>query len=209
MAAKSFLLFCAQALLIKCIYSQCIGVPYNPIAAEGFAWGTPNSLAWEAANGPWGAPCAAATWATAPIATTPYATAEWAGGFGPATLAASNGGGLAVTSASPIAPSGVAMTSDNAYEGALAVSGAVPFLGAVAMEGALPTAGAGTINYSCGNGNVAMITEDVTPAGYNAFPGPYGYGPIAAAELGYGYGPLAFEAGINGAYGYRGCGAVY
>ncbi|XP_046974701.1 chorion class B protein PC10-like [Vanessa cardui] len=207
MATKSFLLFCTQVILIKCISSQCIGA-YNTIAAEGLAYGSPYSLTREFTAGSLGAPCAAATWATSPIATTPYATAEWAGCFGPATLAASSGGGLAVTSASPIAPNGVAMTSDNAYEGALTVSGAVPFLGAVALEGALPTAGAGAINYGCGNGNVAMITEDVTPAGYNVFPGPYGYGSFAN-ELGYNYGPLAFEAGINGAYGYRGCQAVY
>lgn len=122
------------------------------------AWGAPNALAWDAGS-PWVGPCPAA-WATAPITTTPFATAEWAPGFGPAALAASNGGGLSITSASPISPTGVSMTSENAYEGALAVTGAVPFLGAVTLEGALPTAGAGATNYGCGNGNVAMVSED-------------------------------------------------
>ena len=165
--------------------------------------------AWNAAPCAAGAPFAG-PWAAAPMVGSPYANAEWAAsGYSPASLAASNGGGLAVSSASPIAPTGVAMTSENAYEGPLAVSGALPFLGAIALEGALPTAGAGAVTYGCGNGNVAMLSEDLAPAGYNAFAGAYGYGPAAAAaDFGYGYGaPLAYEAGLAGpAYGFRGCG---
>ncbi|XP_045457517.1 chorion class B protein PC10-like [Melitaea cinxia] len=201
MSVKSILLFCAQVLLVKCISSQCIGAALNPIATEGLAWGAPNALAWDAGS-PWIGPCPAA-WATTPITTTPFATAEWASGFGPAALAASNGGGLAITSASPIAPTGVSMTSDNAYEGALAVTGAVPFLGAVTLEGALPTAGAGSTNYGCGNGNVAMVSEDLTGEIVSA---PRGHGPVVG-ELGGFAAPVAKEAGIAGpAFGYRGCG---
>ncbi|CAH0717156.1 unnamed protein product, partial [Brenthis ino] len=207
MLTKAVLLFCAQALLVKCISSQYIGAAYNPAA---------NALAWEASSA---APCAcAAAWNAGPYAAGlaapwagPMAASPWATGYSPASLAASNGGGLAITSASQIAPTGVSMTSDNVYEGPLAVSGSIPFLGAVALEGALPTAGAGAVTYGCGNGNVAMLSEDIAPAGYNTLAGAYGYGPGVAAELGYGYGsPLSYEAGIAGPgygpYGYRSCG---
>ncbi|CAH0717923.1 unnamed protein product, partial [Brenthis ino] len=196
MVAKAVLLFCAHALLVKCISSQYIGGACNPAA---------NALAYEAA-------CNAGPYAFyGPMAASPYVGAECAVGYSPASLAASNGGGLAITSASPIAPTGVSMTSDNVYEGRLALSGTIPFLGAVALEGALPTAGAGAVTYGCGNGNVAMLSEDIAPAGYNALAGAYGYGPGVAAELGYGYGsPLAYEAGFAGPgygpYSYRSCG---
>ncbi|XP_050359098.1 chorion class B protein PC10-like isoform X2 [Nymphalis io] len=183
-------LLCFQAFLVQSIYCQCIGNIYN------------DGLGWDAAGlyGPtaWNAPLAAATWAAGPLAT-PCAT-EWAAGYAPATLAASNGGGLAVTSFSPISVTGVKMTSENAYEGGLAVTGTLPFLGAVALEGALPTAGTGDVRYGCGNGNVAMLSEDVT--GYNTLAAPYGYGP--GPEFGYSYGPLAYEAGVAGPYGYNG-----
>ncbi|CAH0717154.1 unnamed protein product, partial [Brenthis ino] len=203
MQGKVFVLFCAQVLLIKCISSQYIGAACNPAATPCAA------AAWNAGPYAAGAPLAS-PWA-GPMATSPYVGVELAAGYSPACLAASNGGGLAVTSFSPIAPTGITMTSDNVYEGPLAVSGSIPFLGAVALEGALPTAGAGAVTYECGNGNVAMLSEDIAPAGYNTLAGSYGYGPGAAAELGYGYGsPLAYEAGlagpVYGAYGNRGCG---
>lgn len=102
---------------------------------------------------------------------------------------ASNGGGFVVNSGSPIAVTGVALTSENAYEGALAVSGALPFLGAVALEGPLPTAGMGGVTYGCGNGNVAILNEDFN-AGYNGFGSPYGH---YGAEFGYGYSPMGYE----------------
>ncbi|CAK1548928.1 unnamed protein product [Leptosia nina] len=95
--------------------------------------------------------------------------------YSPAMLAASNGCGLAVSSSSPIAPFGVTMTSENAIEGPLAVAGQIPFLGAVEVDGMLPTAGAGAISYGCGNGQVAILAEDM--AGYGAiapgYAGPY------------------------------------
>ncbi|CAH0717150.1 unnamed protein product, partial [Brenthis ino] len=199
-------------LILQTITGRCIGA-YN----DGLAWGAPNGLAFEAGI----APCAAGPYGPyAGAGFSPYAgaIAEWGTGYSPAALAASNGGGLAVTSASPIAPTGVAMTSENAYEGVLAVNGALPFLAAVSLEGVLPTAGSGAVMYGCGNGNVGMISEDIAPL-VDLTPGPLGYaGDIAG--LGYNRlaGPFGYEAGIAGpAYGYNagiglggcGCGNVY
>ncbi|XP_047541580.1 chorion class B protein PC10-like [Vanessa atalanta] len=183
MAAKtSFVLLFVQAVLVQSIFSQYLG----PAFGDGLACGAVNSLSYG-----------------------PYA-AEYAAGCGPSPFAVSNGGSFAVRSASPIAVTGVAVTSENAYEGPLAVSGALPFLGAVALEGPLATAGVGAVTYGCGNGNVAILNEDIS-LGYNGLAGPYG--PYGAAELGYGYGaPLAYEAGLAGpGYGYRGygCGGIY
>ncbi|XP_046974703.1 chorion class B protein PC10-like, partial [Vanessa cardui] len=178
-------------LSLQNISSQCIGA-YNGYA-DGLARGPGNILAREA-------PLLAA----APCA-------ERALGYGPANLAASNGGGLAVTSASPIAPTGIAMTSENAYEGVLAVTGALPFLAAVSLEGVLPTAGAGAVTYSCGNGNVAILNEEIAAPGYIG--GPLGYAGPGLAYNGFA-GPLGYEAGIAGpayglGYGGCGCGPIY
>ena len=93
----------------------------------------------------------------------------------PATLAASNGKGLVVTSASPIEPSGVSVLSKNVMEGYVAVGGEVPFLGTVALEGTLPTIGSGAITYGCGDGSVAMVEEDY-PVFYESYAAPFGYG---------------------------------
>ncbi|XP_023951036.2 chorion class B protein PC10-like [Bicyclus anynana] len=161
MVAKAVLLFCAQAFLAQSISSQ-----YLPFAAP---WNAP-----YIAEAPLAAP-----WAAAPCSAAPCSVPlveEWAA-FRPA---ASNGGGFAVTSVSPMAVTGITMKSDNAYEGPLTVTGAVPFLAAVALEGALPTAGTGAITYGCGNGNVAMLSEDI-----NTYPGPYGYPPLGYEGHGY------------------------
>ncbi|XP_032525107.2 chorion class B protein PC10-like [Danaus plexippus] len=187
---KRTLFVCLQALLIQGFSAQCLG-PYNGYAADDLAWTAGNPLAWD--NG-WSASNPLALESVAALgAAAPCASAVYAAGAGPnysaflaspAFLSASNGGGLAVTSASPIAATGVTMTSENAYEGPLSVAGTIPFLGAVALEGALPTDGAGAVSYACGNGNVAMINEDYA---------------------GYGVGPLGFEAGISApAYGLNG-----
>ncbi|XP_032525508.2 chorion class CB protein M5H4-like [Danaus plexippus] len=247
MSTKTVVFVCLQSLFIQGLLAQCIGA-YNGLAAGG--WPASNAVAWEngmnwpgsalswEAGVPYGAgSCAAsslgASYSAASLAAAPLA-AEWGAGYSPAGLAASNGGGLAINSYSPIAPTGVSMNSENMYEGPLAVSGAVPFLGAVALEGNLPTGGAGAVAYGCGNGNVAMLSEDYAGASFGAgLAGPaYGYnglgGSLAleAGNLGpaYGYnglaGPLALEAGNLGpAYGYNnyngariggcGCGALY
>ncbi|CAH2084036.1 unnamed protein product [Euphydryas editha] len=191
MISKCFIVCCAFALMVQDISGQCIGA-YN-----GFADG----LAWGPAVGREAAP-----WAPAYGASLAAPCSEFGLGIGPANLAASNGAGLAVTSASPIAPTGVAMTSENAYEGVLAVTGALPFLAAVSLEGVLPTAGTGAVTYSCGNGNVAMINEDITP-GYVG--GPLGYRAENAGPLAYNglAGPLGFDANLaRPGLGYGGCG---
>ncbi|XP_026490613.1 chorion class B protein PC10-like [Vanessa tameamea] len=190
MSANCSVVLCLIALLVQNISSQCIGA-YNGYA-DGFA--RENILAREA-------PLLGA-YAAAPCAV------ERGLGYGPANLAASNGGGLAVTSASPIAPTGIAMTSENAYEGVLAVTGALPFLAAVSLEGVLPTAGAGAVTYSCGNGNVAILNEEIAAPGYIG-----GLGYAGPAYNGFA-GPLGYEAGIAGpAYGFGyggcGCGPIY
>ncbi|CAH0716989.1 unnamed protein product, partial [Brenthis ino] len=94
--------------------------------------------------------------------------------YNPATLAASNGGGLIVTSASPIEPIGVSVLSEIIIEGALGVIGEVPFLGTIALEGALPTLGSGAVTYGCGNGAVGMVAEDYAGA-YSGYASPYNY----------------------------------
>ncbi|CAG9573483.1 unnamed protein product [Danaus chrysippus] len=183
---KKSLFVCLQALLIQGFSAQCLG-PYNGYAADDLAWAAGNPLAWE--NGmSWAAPNQLALESAAALgAAAPYASAAgpyYSSLASPASLSASNGGGFAVTSASPIAATGVTMTSENVYEGPLSVAGTMPFLGAVALEGSLPTGGAGAVSYACGNGNVAMINEDYA---------------------GYSMGPLGFEAGVNGpAYGLNG-----
>lgn len=93
----------------------------------------------------------------------------------PATLAASNGYGVVVASASPIEPSGVSVLSENVMEGYVAVGGELPFLGTVALGGTLPTAGSGAVTFGCGDGTVAMVEEDY-PAVYGSYAAPFGYG---------------------------------
>ncbi|KAJ0170243.1 hypothetical protein K1T71_014171 [Dendrolimus kikuchii] len=74
-------------------------------------------------------------------------------------LAASNGGSLAVTSASAIPPTGLVVTSENAMEGQVAVGGQLPLIGSVAMDGAFPSAGAGAVSYACGDGALGIVSE--------------------------------------------------
>ena len=112
-----------------------------------------------------------------------------------AALAASNGGGLPTSSSSPLAPNGLSVISENAIQGSLAVSGAVPFLGTVALEGILPTAGSGGVSYGCGNGEVGILSEDISGAGAGIGEGALGY---AAGALGFGAEALGYGAGILG-----------
>ncbi|XP_045526945.1 chorion class B protein PC10-like [Pieris brassicae] len=77
-------------------------------------------------------------------------------------LGSFNGGGLIVTSSSPIAASGVTVQSENlVVEGPLAVTGQLPFLGVVELEGPLPATGQGAVAYGAGNGNIGMIGENL------------------------------------------------
>ncbi|KAJ8707216.1 hypothetical protein PYW08_011350 [Mythimna loreyi] len=148
----------------------------------------------------------------------PYADAAWAGrdlvfdGFKHGSscdafeIAPTSGGALPVSSASAIPPTGIAVTSENAYEGTLAVGGELPFVGTVAMEGVVPSVGAGAVNHACGNGRTAMISETIGSAGAYAPMGTHG----AAAT----FGPNAFAPRFGPAtLGYRGigrgCGCVH
>ncbi|XP_045782605.1 chorion class B protein PC401-like isoform X2 [Maniola jurtina] len=190
---KLALLVCALAL-IQSISAQCCG-PYN-----GFDIG-----------------CGCGCGGIGPFAG-PYdgiGPIGLCGGLGPAALAASNGGGLVTTSFSPIAPTGVSMTTETCYEGPLAVAGAMPFLGAVALEGALQTVGGGAVAYGCGNGEVAIISEDIAALGpYDGIAGPYGFAGLYGFDgLGYGFGGrYGFDGlgcGFNGLYGYDGLGCGF
>ncbi|XP_068625283.1 chorion class B protein PC10-like [Battus philenor] len=104
-----------------------------------------------------------------------------------AALAAADGGGFAVTSASPVPPHGVSVLSENEYAGVLAVTGQLPFLGSTQLEGAVPSAGAGAVSYGCGYGDVAIVSEDLA-------------GPAPAAGL-------LSEGAFSGLRG-CGCGAL-
>ncbi|XP_041982485.1 chorion class B protein PC10-like [Aricia agestis] len=146
------------------------------------------------------APCAAAPLVAAPCG--------W-GCAGPASaLAASNGPGLAISSASPISPVGVSVASENAIDGILAVSGAVPFLGTVGLEGVLPTAGAGNVAYNCGSGAVAITAEDILAAPLGLGVSPLGIGAqslgLGISGPGLGVGPLGVGLGAIGC----GCNAI-
>lgn len=101
------------------------------------------------------------------------------------------GGGLPVTSASAVPPTGISVVSENAFEGLLSAAGELPFVGTTTMEGVLPSAGAGAINHACGNGVNAMVSEtsafvpEVAAATFA--PGAAAFTPAAYAAPGLGY----------------------
>ncbi|XP_022816815.1 chorion class B protein Ld32-like [Spodoptera litura] len=105
-----------------------------------------------------------------------------------------SGGALPVSSASAIPPTGIAVSSDNAYEGSLAVGGELPFVGTVAMEGVVPSAGAGAVNHACGNGRNAMASGSAAyaPAAVSPFTA---YGPAPGFAPGFSY-PGKFGCGF-------------
>nr|P60607.1 RecName: Full=Chorion class B protein Ld34; Flags: Precursor [Lymantria dispar]AAA67868.1 chorion protein [Lymantria dispar] len=188
MSAKIILVFCAQALFVQSALSQCTS--RATVAADrgiigGYGLGAPYGLAYglEAPLGlgyGLGAPC---------------------GLGGPAIdITPTIGGGLPVSSASAIAPVGLAVASENVYEGILAAAGELPFVGTVGVEGVLPTAGAGAVHHSCGNGINAMASRDAAFA--PGYAGAYGIGLGA-----YGLGVPALEVPALGyRAGWRGCG---
>ncbi|XP_047517280.1 chorion class B protein PC10-like [Pieris napi] len=142
----------------------------SKIVLSFFALMLVQAISGQCLNNPaWGQPAYGQAWG-------PMAAPWMSESYSPAMLSASNGCGLSVSSSSPIAPVGVSMASENAIEGPLAVAGQIPFLGAVQVDGALPTAGAGAISYGSGNGQVAILAEDIAGS-YGAvaqgFAGPY------------------------------------
>ncbi|XP_030022331.2 chorion class B protein B.L1 [Manduca sexta] len=175
MVSKALFLLSVQTLLIKCALSQCfgrgfygagLGSPYgfgfggyDGWGYGGWGYGGYPAAGWA---GGWGAGLGFGGWGLGGCGG--YGGFGGFGGIGPGIapatgLAGSFGGGLAVTSASPIAPTGLVVTSENAIEGAVAVAGNLPFLGAVATDGAFPSAGAGAVAYGCGDGAVGIAAE--------------------------------------------------
>ncbi|XP_037871975.1 chorion class CB protein M5H4-like [Bombyx mori] len=153
MATNIVLLVCFQVLLVQTAFSQCLGRdpllgglgPYGP------GWGPYDPIG--------------------PFDGSVYGAPYSSGFITPGSLAASCGGGLAVTSNSPITPTGLTVTSENSIEGTVSVVGQLPFLGAVATDGAFPTAGLGAVVYGCGDGAIGIVSEAPISA-----PGPVGYG---------------------------------
>lgn len=151
-----------QAISAQCLDPFNAGLPGPNFLSEGFAMNGPGMF------GPGMSPLNG------------YASLT---GVNPANLGASFGGGLAVTSSSPIAPTGLSVTSENAIEGALAVAGNLPFLGTVAVEGAYQTAGAGAVSYGCGNGNIGITGENIAPAAAGMAPAQFAPNGIPANQF--------------------------
>ncbi|XP_028028843.1 chorion class CB protein M5H4-like [Bombyx mandarina] len=120
-------------------------------------------------------------------------------GLAPGNLAASCGGGFTVTSTSPIAPTGITVTSENAIEGSLAVIGQLPFLGTVVTEGTFPSNGRGLVSYGCGDGAIGIVSETpVAALGAPVGPG-LGYGP-GIPPVGFGYKGIGPGCGCGGLF---------
>ncbi|XP_045526944.1 chorion class CB protein PC404-like [Pieris brassicae] len=191
------IIFCAQAFLMQSITAQYIGNAF----AENIAWSPSYPMPYGPVPVPYSPapvpftpnPPAPVQYASAPVpyAPTPMSYAPTpsympnsyyvSSPYNPGSLSASNACGLAVSSSSPMAPVGVTMMSENAFEGPLAVAGQIPFLGAIGVEGNLPTSGAGAVSYNSGNGQVAIMAEDLVSYGY---PG-YSYGANGYTFEGY------------------------
>ncbi|XP_030022348.2 chorion class B protein PC10 [Manduca sexta] len=196
MAFKAIVL-CASALFVQSAVSQCLGRMAAPLATPlaGIPTMAYEGLAFDGLAG-WPAGrlgCGIYGPAIAPAVDIAAAS----------TLNAAYGGGLPVATASPAAPTGLAVASENVYEGAVAVAGNLPFLGTVAMEGVFPTAGAGAVSYGCGDGAVAITAEGpiAGPAAIAPAMGPLGLGAVGPAIA-----PLGLAAATPLGYASRGCG---
>ena len=98
------------------------------------------------------------------------------------------GGNLILDTSAPhayIGPAGVTIFSDNLIiEGAVLVSGRLPFFGTVGLEGTVPTSGKSAVSYGCGNGDIGIVeiagpvTEVILPAGSIGTPGCAGQNTI-------------------------------
>ncbi|XP_075988367.1 chorion class B protein Ld34-like [Anticarsia gemmatalis] len=190
MSAAAILVLCAQALIAQVAFSQCVYPGANQLRAVGAGYSScgalgGNGLAYGAGLGI-GSGCGIG-------AGLGYAGA----GINAASIEVTptSGGALPVSSASAIAPTGLSVESENAYEGSLLVVGELPFLSAVALEGALPSAGAGIVNYGCGNGVTAITSNALNSAG-----------AIGVGPAGIGYGAAGYGAAGYGAAGYGGAG---
>ncbi|XP_030022356.2 chorion protein ERB.1 [Manduca sexta] len=202
MAFKAIVL-CATALFVQTVFSQCLGRIAGPLAGRpalaldglGYdAWGYDGLTGWNAGR----LGCGAYGPAIAPAVDIAAAS----------TLNAAYGGGLPVATASPAAPTGLAVASENVYEGAVAVAGNLPFLGTVAMEGVFPTAGAGAVSYGCGDGAVAITAEGPIsgPAAIAPAMAPLGLAAVGSAAIAPAMAPLGLAAAAPFGIASRGCG---
>ncbi|KAG6447164.1 hypothetical protein O3G_MSEX004882 [Manduca sexta] len=201
MAFKAIIL-CASALFVQTAFSACLGRIAEPLVAPLAARSTwaYDGLAYDGLAG-WPAGrlgCGAYGPAIAPAVDIAAAS----------TLNAAYGGGLPVATASPAAPTGLAVASENVYEGAVAVAGNLPFLGTVAMEGVFPTAGAGAVSYGCGDGAVAITAEGpiAGPAAIAPAMAPYGLAAVGPAAIAPAMAPLGLATAAPFGIATRGCG---
>ncbi|KAL4706454.1 hypothetical protein ACJJTC_003026 [Scirpophaga incertulas] len=155
MAAKFFIV-CAMAVLVQSVMGSLILPPppqHHKLSAASAA-----AAAAAAAAGHGGAASSAAAAAAA------AASASSAAAAGVPLVAIPDltnilySGPILITSVSPIAPTGLSVTSENKLESLLEVTGILPFASAVAFEGELETAGSGAASCGCGS-DIIGITE--------------------------------------------------
>ncbi|XP_013200150.2 chorion class B protein M2410-like [Amyelois transitella] len=168
MAFKALLFVCAQALLAQCVFGQ---LGYTTLLSSPMPTVTGNSVVENnvvvnsGANNINNLGLASSGLASSGLAlgaVNSGAVLNTVANPNYINVASISGGGvLPVTSYSPIAPSGLTVLSDNVIEGALLVSGELPFLSAVAFEGGLATAGSGAASCGCGDGSIGIVSENV------------------------------------------------
>ncbi|XP_075988035.1 chorion class B protein Ld10-like [Anticarsia gemmatalis] len=196
MSAAAILVLCAQALIAQLAHSQCLGSSnYGAgISAYGLEPGLALAPTWGSQS-----PCSIGNELAYGAGLSYGANAGYGFGsainYGAIDVTPTNGGSLPVVSSSNIAPSGLAVTSENAIEGNLAIIGELPFLSAAALEGILASAGAGAINYGCGNGVTTITSNALNSAGAIGV-GPAGIGYGAAGYGAAGYGAAGCGSGI-------------
>ncbi|KAL4719968.1 hypothetical protein ACJJTC_018213 [Scirpophaga incertulas] len=157
--ASKFIVLCASALLVQSV----LGSLVLPTPPRHHGLGAASAAAAAAAAAGAGSGGAAASSAAAAAAAAAAASASASATHIPLVSVPDltniiYNGPLIVTSVSPIAPTGLAVTSENVLEGLLQVEGILPFASAVAFEGALDTAGSGAASCGCGSGSIG-ITE--------------------------------------------------
>ncbi|KAL4706457.1 hypothetical protein ACJJTC_003029 [Scirpophaga incertulas] len=154
MATKFFIL-CALALLVQNVMGSIILPP--PPQHHGLSAASAAAAAAAAAAGHGGAAAASAAAAAAAASASSSAAAGVPLVAIPDLTNIVYSGPLIVTSISPIAPTGLSVTSENKLESILEVTGILPFASAVAFEGELATAGSGAASCGCGSDTIGII----------------------------------------------------
>ncbi|XP_075988070.1 chorion class B protein PC10-like [Anticarsia gemmatalis] len=171
---------CFQALLVQMVTSQC----GNPVQIESsFNCASPSQ---NRASIP--------SFNQRSISNFGYGSAYGSGiGYAlPFEVTPTNGGSFPVSSTSSVHPTGISVTSDNAYNGQLTVVGELPFLSTANLKADIPSVGAGVINYGCGDGRTG-IREG---------------GPGAGVATVFGEGLGNRLGGSGGEFGYSPCGCT-